>query len=236
MCCSFPASECRHVRDSYKHELQEQTSTCKRPHTLDFNLTNDCGTPTCTRPHTLDFNLTNDCGEKLEHDISKTAETIKNLPVEKNTCPPCVDVSRRLSERLTSCELDELGCDSLSGSSKPSDSVFQSPPTPVRSQRLTSVYCSMSDAGERRPAKTSLAPEVALFLRLLLGWLFELPVFPDGLFYTPPEQTDINAQVISYMKVASLSICRSRHYRYAGHVAINMQVTPLSINMKVTLI
>ena len=41
----------------------------------------------------------------------------------------------------------------------------------------------------------ALTPQVCLFLRLLLGWLFDLPIFPDGLFYANPFQMDINIQV-----------------------------------------
>lgn len=50
--------------------------------------------------------------------------------------------------------------------------------------------------------KTVFSPEVGIFLRLLMGWLFDLPVFPDGLFYADPANTDIDFEV-SF----SLAIC-----------------------------
>ncbi|KAA0187846.1 hypothetical protein HAZT_HAZT005004 [Hyalella azteca] len=40
--------------------------------------------------------------------------------------------------------------------------------------------------------QSEIIGEVSLFLRLLLGWLFDLPVFPDGLFYAELPNTSID--------------------------------------------
>uniref|UniRef100_A0A6A7FUP4 Codanin-1-like isoform X1 n=1 Tax=Hirondellea gigas TaxID=1518452 RepID=A0A6A7FUP4_9CRUS len=78
-------------------------------------------------------------------------------------------------------------------------------------QRLNSVYSSTTASSSSTAAtvfsaaiednrrsnmlsKTVFSAEVSLFLRLLLGWLFDLPIFPDGLFYADLHTTDIDVE------------------------------------------
>ncbi|XP_018024033.1 uncharacterized protein LOC108679817 [Hyalella azteca] len=73
--------------------------------------------------------------------------------------------------------------------------------------------------------KSSFSGEVSLFLRLLLGWLFDLPVFPDGLFYAELPNTSIDIKEYK-MTVAVIN----EHYtspcslRCASHLSSNFHV------------
>lgn len=50
--------------------------------------------------------------------------------------------------------------------------------------------------GGASPGKT-FAPSNSLLLKLLLGWLFDLPNFPDGLFFVEVSEADIDHQEYS---------------------------------------
>lgn len=63
--------------------------------------------------------------------------------------------------------------------------------------------------GRPPPGKT-FAPSNSLLLKLLLGWLFDLPNFPDGLFFVEVTEADIDHQEYS-LTLATLNT----HY---GHL------------------
>ena len=43
-------------------------------------------------------------------------------------------------------------------------------------------------------SRKTFAPSNSLLLKLLLGWLFDLPNFPDGLFFVEVKEADIDHQ------------------------------------------
>lgn len=59
----------------------------------------------------------------------------------------------------------------------------------IHSRPKKSTGCSVCTAA--RTAR-SFAPSNSLLLKLLLGWLFDLPNFPDGLFFVDVCEADID--------------------------------------------
>ncbi|KAK3867625.1 hypothetical protein Pcinc_026922 [Petrolisthes cinctipes] len=59
------------------------------------------------------------------------------------------------------------------------------------------------------PSQPTFSPSSALFLKFALGWLFDLPNFPDGLFFAEPCEADIDQQEYN-LTLATLSASYTR--------------------------
>lgn len=79
------------------------------------------------------------------------------------------------------------------------------------------LWCS--SCGRPSPGKT-FAPSNSLLMKLLLGWLFDLPNFPDGLFFVEVKEADIDYQEYSltlntlnthYGRLCSACLSQSEH-------------------------
>lgn len=204
--CSVPASSCKHsarTGDSDSVAAAARATSCKK------------------KPRTLDFSTDNQFKFLVDNNDSKSAKEdsiIKNESIEEFVIkmPGGSDQCHEATSSQLAGDVRVMSIDDKSGH-HPShcavrDAVPESPgegrPTAhtVMPSRLNSVYSSVTGSSDSHtnsfnitkisvPSKVTLSPEVSLFLRLLLGWLFDLPIFPDGLFYTDPSQTDINMEV-----------------------------------------
>lgn len=70
--------------------------------------------------------------------------------------------------------------------------------------------CTSCSTFARSSIQSTFSPSSALFLKFVLGWLFDLPNFPDGLFFADPNEADIDHPEYN-LTLASVNASYSQH-------------------------